>query len=353
MRPMMRCYQLTGFGQGLAASEQLRPEPSGTEVLIKVRGAGVCHSDVHLWEGHYDLGGERKLSFAERLKLPLTLGHESAGEVVALGPEAEGVAMGASCVVCSWIGCQECAACSVGDEHLCTAPRFLGVNRDGGYADYVLVPHPRYLVEIGDLDPVAAAPLVCSGLTTYSALKKFGPLLARQPLAIIGAGGLGLIALGLLKMLGGKGAVVVELDPRKREAAMAAGALATIDPRASDAAAQLRTALGGSVLGVLDLVGSGETATLAVETLDKGGKLIIVGLFGGAMNLAVPLVPMKALTIQGSYIGSPAELRELVALVREHGLPATPLDRRPLTEAPAALDDLRRGRVVGRVVLTP
>lgn len=353
MRAMMRCYQLTGFGQDLAAGEQTRPEPAGTEVLLKVRGAGVCHSDVHLWEGHYDLGGERKLSFADRLKLPLTLGHESAGEVVALGPEAKGVAIGASCLACSWIGCLECSACSVGDEHLCAAPRFLGVNRDGGYADYVLVPHPRYLVEIGDLDPVAAAPLVCSGLTTYSALKKFGPLLQHQLLAIIGAGGLGLIALGLLRQLGGKGAVVVELDPRKREAAMAAGAVATVDPKAPDAAAQLRKALGGSVLGVLDLVGSGETATLAVETLDKGGRLVIVGLFGGAMTLAVPLVPMKALTIQGSYIGSPTELRELVALVREHGLPATPLDRRPLTAAPTALDDLRRGKVLGRVVLTP
>ena len=149
------------------------------------------------------------------------------------------------------------------------------------------------------------------------------------------------------------GGVVVELDPRKREAAMAAGALATVDPKAPDAAAQLRKALGGSVLGVLDLVGSGETATLAVESLDKGGRLVIVGLFGGAMTLAVPLVPMKALTIQGSYIGSPAELRELVALVREHGLPATPLDRRPLTAAPTALDDLRHGKVLGRVVLTP
>lgn len=353
MRAMMRCYQLTGFGQGLAESEQLRPEPTGTEVLVKVRGAGVCHSDVHLWEGHYDLGGERRLSFADRLKLPLTLGHESAGEVVALGPQAQGVAMGANCLVCSWIGCLECVACSAGDEHLCTAPRFMGVNRDGGYAEYILVPHPRYLVEIGNLDPVAAAPLVCSGLTTYSALKKFGPLLERQPLAVIGAGGLGLIAIGLLKHLGGKGAVVVELDPRKREAAMAAGALATIDPRVPDATAQLRAALGGSVLGVLDLVGSGETATLAVETLDKGGRLVIVGLFGGAMNLAVPLVPMKALTIQGSYIGSPDELRELVALVRERGLPSTPVERRPLAEAAAALDDLRLGKVVGRVVLTP
>lgn len=353
MRAMMRCYQLTGFGESIGASDQPRPEPSGTEVLVKVRGAGVCHSDVHLWEGHYDLGGERRLSFADRFKLPVTLGHESAGEVAALGPDATGVAIGANCVVCSWIGCRECAACEVGDEHLCNAPRFLGVNRDGGYAEYILVPHPRYLVEIGDLDPVAAAPLVCSGLTTFSAMKKFGPLLVRQPIAIIGAGGLGLIALGVLKMLGGKGAVVVELDPRKREAAMAAGALATVDPRAPDAAKQLRKALGGSVLGVLDLVGSGETATLGVETLDKGGRLVIVGLFGGAMNLAVPLVPMKALTIQGSYIGSPGELRELVALVREHGIPATPLDRRPLAQAATALDDLRQGKVVGRVVLVP
>ncbi len=353
MSATMRCYRLTKFGQDLESHRKPLPELTGSEVLVRIRGAGVCHSDLHLWEGHFDLGAGRKISFVERLKLPLTLGHEPAGEVAALGPDAVGVAVGAACVVLSWIGCGACEPCVAGDEQYCAAPRFLGINREGAYADYIVAPHPRYLVEIGDLDPVEAAPLVCSGLTTYSALKKFGPLIARQPIAIIGAGGLGLIALGVLKMLGGKGAVVVEIDPRKRAAAMAAGALATIDPKAADAPAQLRAAMGGSILGVLDLVGSGETAALAVENLDKTGRLVIVGLYGGAMSLSVPLVPTRALTIQGSYVGNLAELRELVAMVRQHGMPATPIERRPLSEAANALNDLRLGKVVGRIVLTP
>jgi D-arabinose 1-dehydrogenase-like Zn-dependent alcohol dehydrogenase len=352
-RPPMRCFQLTGFGERLSSNSLPTPVPTGSEVLVKVRGAGVCHSDVHIYEGHYDLGGGRKLSFADRIKMPLTLGHETAGEAVECGPEARGIELGRNYLVCSWVGCGRCAACLESQEHLCAAPRFLGVNQNGGYADYVLVPHPRYLVDLGDLDPVAAAPLVCSGLTTFSALRKFGSLIQKSPLVIIGAGGLGLIALGILKILGGQGAIVVELDARKRAAALSAGAIAAIDPKAEDAVAQIRTAVGGSVHGVLDLVGSGETATLGVDCLDKGGRLVVVGLFGGSMNLPVPMIPMKSLTIQGSYIGSPAELRELVALVREHGMPATPLDRRPLSAAPDALDDLRSGQVVGRVVLTP
>lgn len=223
----------------------------------------------------------------------------------------------------------------------------------GGYADHVLVPHPRYLVDIGDLDPILAAPLVCSGLTTYSALKKAGPQLYTERIVIFGAGGLGLMALNLLRILGAPGAVILEPDAVKRNAALEAGAIAAIDPHATDAVAQVRDALKQPVRFVLDLVGSGESATLGFELLDRAGKMVVVGLFGGAMQLAVPLLPMRAATLQGSYIGSPSELRELVALVKERGGLAMPIDRRPLAEANQALEDLRAGRVVGRVVLVP
>jgi D-arabinose 1-dehydrogenase-like Zn-dependent alcohol dehydrogenase len=352
-RPSMRCYQLTAFGHNLAETTHLAPEPVGTEVLVRVRGAGVCHTDVHLWEGHYDLGSGRTLSFADRVKLPLTPGHETAGEVFRAGPEAQGVTIGAKVLACSWIGCRECEACLAGDEQLCVKPRFLGVNCNGGYADFVMVPHPRYLVDIGDLDPVTAAPLVCSGITTYAALKKFGPSLQRSPVVIFGAGGLGLMSLGVLKMMKGRGAVMVELDARKREEALKAGALAVIDPKAPNVAQQIRAAVGQPIRHVLDLVGAGETAALGIELLDKGGKLVIVGLIGGDMNLSVPMVPMKSITIQGSYVGSPSDLRELVDLVKVHGIPSMPLDRRPLAAAAGALDDLRHGKVVGRIVLVP
>lgn len=349
----MKCFHLTGFRQQLVLADKLVPEPTGSQVLLKVLAAGVCHSDVHIWEGGYDLGNDQTMSFEGRIKFPLTMGHESAGEVIAMGPDAKGVRLGDKCLICSWIGCGECAFCKDGDEHLCTAPRFLGVNQDGGYADHIMVPHDRYLIDLKGIDPVAAAPLACSGLTTYSALKKAGPRLSRDPIVIIGAGGLGLMGLNLLKIMGGKGAVVVELDAAKRQAALDAGALAAIDPKAPDVDKQIRSALGAPVYFVLDLVGSGETAALGFRLLDKGGKQVIVGLFGGAMSLSVPMVTMRAVSIVGSYIGSPGELRELVQLVQTAGMPVMPLDRRRLQDANEALADLRGGRVMGRVVLIP
>ena len=349
----MKCVHLQGFQSMLKLVDKPTPVPTGTEILLKVLGAGVCHSDAHIWEGHYDLGGGRMMSMAERIRFPLVMGHETSGEVVAMGPQAQGASVGSRYAVCSWIGCGECRFCTVGDEHLCAAPRFLGVNRDGGYADHILVPDSRYLIDLGDLDPVAAAPLVCSGLTTYSALKKAGPVLQQDRIVVIGAGGLGLMALNLLQLLGSPGAVVLEPHAEKRQAAIEAGAVAAIDPGAADAAQQVRAALGNPVSFVLDLVGSADSAALGYELLDRAGKMVVVGLFGGAMQMSVPLLPMRAVTLQGSYIGSPAELRELIALVRKNGGLGMRVDRRPLAEADQALQDLRAGRVVGRVVLVP
>ena len=126
------------------------------------------------------------------------------------------------------------------------APACLGVHRAGGYADHVLVPHSRYLIDIGDLDPAQIAPYACSGLTTYAALKKIGEQTYRQhPVVIFGAGGLGLMCLTLIKALGGAGAIVVDIDPAKRQAALEAGALAAIDGAAPDAAQQIIKAAGG------------------------------------------------------------------------------------------------------------
>ena len=161
------------------------------------------------------------------------------------------------------------------------------------------------------------------------------------------------MGLNILDIMGGKGAVVVEIDPLKRQAALDCGALVAIDPAAPDADQQIRQAVGGAIHFVLDLVGSGETAALGFRLLDRGGKMVVVGLFGGAMSLLVPLVAMRSATIQGSYIGSPTELRELMALIQSSRMPRMPLDRRRLDDANQALVDLRAGKVVGRVVLIP
>lgn len=349
----MRCFHLTGFRSALVPLDKPIPEPAGSEVVLKVLAAGLCHSDVHIWEGSYDLGNGQALSLEGRVKFPITMGHETVGQVVAVGPDAQNVKVGDQCLICSWIGCGQCAFCKLGDEHMCTVPRFLGVAQDGGFADHIVVPHDQYLIDLKGLDPVAAAPLACSGLTTFSALKKAGPRLADDRVLIVGAGGLGLMAINLVRLMGGKGAVVVEIDPQKRQAALDAGAIAAIDPKAADVDKQIREAMGGPVWFVLDLVGSGETASLGFRLLDKGGKLVIVGLFGGAMSMSVLMVPTRAVSIVGSFIGSPGELRELVALVQSSGMPATPLDRRSLGDVNEALSDLRAGKVLGRVVLIP
>lgn len=353
MASTMRCFHLAAFGQPLLAVDRPVPKPTGSEVVLTVRAAGVCHSDLHVQDGEIDLGNGQVASFAARVKLPLTLGHETTGTVVALGPDASGVAVGDTCLVCGWIGCGQCSFCRQGDEHLCSDSRFLGVSRDGGFADHVVVPHPRYLIDLAGIDPVSAAPLACSGLTTYSALKKAGPLLQQQPIVIVGAGGLGLMALNLLRLMGGKGAVVIEIDAVKRQAALDCGALAAIDPAADEADAQIRQAVGAPVVFVIDLVGSAATAAQGFRLLDRGGKLLVVGLLGGAVSLPVPLLAIKAATVQGCYIGSPTELRELMTLIKRTAMPEVPLDRRPLASANQAMDDLRAGRVVGRVVLVP
>ncbi len=350
----MRRYEVQEFGQPLQAHDYPTVTPVGAEVLLRVRAAGVCHSDLHIWEGGYDLGQGKRLSLKDRgIALPLAMGHETVGEVVAIGPDATGVEIGDTRLIYPWIGCGTCTVCLAGNENLCATARFLGVHTHGGYAEQILVPHARYLIDIGDMTPAEMAPYACSGLTTYSALKKIPQdILAREPVVIFGAGGLGLMCTNLLKVMGGR-AILVDIDPAKREAALKAGAIAAIDGAAPDALKQLWAAAGGPLLAVIDCVGAPSTVQMGFNALAKGGQLIIIGLFGGEAALSIPLIPMRAITIQGSYVGNLAELKELVALVRTKHIQPIPITRRPLAEAASALDDLHHGKVVGRTVLEP
>lgn len=351
----MKSMQVTGFGAPLAEADEATPTPRGKEVLLRVRAAGVCHTDLHLWHGGYDLGNGRTLSLAERgVKLPLVMGHENVGMVEAVGEDADPALLGTLQLVYPWMGCGRCDTCRSGAENMCLTPSTIGINRAGGYADHLLVPDARCLVDLKGIDPVSAAPLACSGLTCFSALRKIGEdVYTRAPIVVVGAGGLGLMCLKLLAGLGGAGAVVVEPDPSRRDAALAAGALAVVDPRAPDAAERVRDAVGGPVRAVLDLVANPDTAALGFDLLTKGGKLILVGLFGGAAPWSLPLIPMKSVTIQGSYVGSLPELRELVALVARERLSLVPVQTCGLNALGDALRDLQDGKVVGRMVMTP
>src|SRR5262245_25059459 len=287
----MKSYAVCQCGAPLELREEATPEPTGSEVLLRVIAAGVCHSDLHFWEGTYDLGGGKQLKLTDRgMTLPLTMGHETVGEVVAAGPDARDVKPGDRRLVYPWIGCGECKVCRRGDEQLCLKPRFIGVFRPGGYSDHLLVPHSRYLLDFGDIPPEQAAPLACSGLTAYGALRKLGGLVQTEPVVIIGAGGLGLMCLAVLKALGGHGAIVLDIDPAKRDAARAAGALAAIDPAAPDALQQTAQAADGGVWAVIDFVGSASTVRLGIDCLTKGGKLVVVGLFGGEISIPTPYI---------------------------------------------------------------
>lgn len=353
----MRSYDVTVFDGPLQLSERPTPEPQGEEVLVKITAAGVCHSDIHICEGFYDLGSGKKLNMGDRgVKLPLTMGHEIAGEMVSGGPDAGPVKAGERVVVFPWIGCGKCATCARGDENLCLQSRFLGIFRGGGYATHVLVPHKRYCLDIGDMDTTVAAPYACSGLTTYSALNKIGTkTLMREPIVVIGAGGLGLMCLTLMKAMDAHGAIVVDVNPASREAAMKAGALAAIDPKAPDAVAQIRAMTPGGVgaAAVIDLVGAGATVQLGLDAMARGGRVIVVGLMGGEVTVPTPTIPQRAMILQGSYVGNLEELRELMALVATGRVPRVPAIECPLDDADAALNALKAGKVVGRIILKP
>jgi D-arabinose 1-dehydrogenase-like Zn-dependent alcohol dehydrogenase len=350
----MLSYQICENGAPLQRIEQQTPVPQGTQVLLKVLAAGVCHTDLHLWDGFYEIGGGKKLRLADRgIKLPLTMGHENVGEVVAAGPDATGVAVGDVRLVNPWMGCGECKVCKRGDENLCLKPQSIGIFTNGGYSTHLLAPHPRHLFDTGALTPEQAAPLACSGVTAYSALRKIAGALHEEPLVIIGAGGVGLMGVTLAVKMGAKAVIAVDIDAAKRDAAMKAGATAAIDANASDALKQIQQATGGGAWAVIDFVGSSATVNLAMGAITKGGTVIVVGLFGGEVTVPTPFLPLRAMTLRGSYVGSQSDIAELLALVNRTGMPPVPIHTRPLDEVTDALNDLRAGKVVGRVVLTP
>jgi len=174
----MQSQAITEFGKPLQLIETPTPTPAGTEILLKVHNAGVCHSDVHIHDGYFDLGGGNKLPMAN-MKLPHTLGHEIEGEVVAIGPDVKGVSVGQRYAAFPWIGCGKCPACERGEENICVGgPRQLGCSSGvaGGYATHVMVPHAKYLIDYGKTNPALGAAYMCSGLTAFSAMKKIGKL---------------------------------------------------------------------------------------------------------------------------------------------------------------------------------
>ncbi|MEM7505634.1 MAG: alcohol dehydrogenase [Pseudomonadota bacterium] len=350
----MKSYDLIRFGERIEVRDRPDPVPAGTEVLLRVRRCGVCHSDLHLRAGYFDLGEDGQFKVADRgMELPMAMGHEVLGEVISAGPDAPEAPIGRTMLVNPWIGCGTCRACRADRENDCAKMNPIGILRDGGYASHVIVPHPRFLVDVEGLDLSEVTPYACSGVTVFNALKKALPVHGDETLAIMGAGGLGLNAVALAKAMGAPRIVSVDIDNAKLAVARQMGADGVVNSASSENALKdLQTLAEGRLLAVVDTVGHPDTARLAITALAKTGRYVVVGLFGGTLKIPLPWLPQKALTIQGSFVGSAQDLRELIDLVRGGKVKPLPTEERPLAEVNQALDDLEAGRVTGRVVLT-
>lgn len=324
------------------------PEPGPGQVLIRVGGAGACHSDLHLME--WPAG---KMPY----RTPFTLGHETAGWVEKLGPGASGFMAGDPVAVYGPWGCGYCMSCIRGMDNCCENWRALsgrgaGLGRDGGMADYMIVPDTRYLVALRNLTPVQAAPLTDAALTPYHAIKSALPiLLPGSSAVVIGVGGLGHLAVQILTTLTPARVIAVDLSQERLGFARSAGAHHTI-LAGPDAVAGIREVNGGRGADlVLDFVGSDATLATAVKVCRTLGQLSLVGAGVGSIPFGFFDVPQECSLVVSSW-GTLPELVEVIALA-ESGRITPRITTYPLERAGDAYDALRRGEMNGRAVIVP
>ncbi len=344
----MKAYQLIEWQQPGELRDVPVPVPGPGEVLIKVGGAGACHSDLHIMD--WPAG---TLPY----ELPFTLGHENAGWIEALGAGVSGWQLGDAVAVYGPWGCGRCAACRQGRETLCERAAEIGaagggLGRYGGMAEYMLVPNARLLVPLGELDPREAAPLSDAALTPYHAVKLALPLLSPGTWAlVIGVGGLGHMAVQLLRAGSPAGGIAVDVDAAKLDLAREVGADETVAAGESAAAEIRELTRGLGAMVVFDCVGSEQTMKLATAVARPGGAVQIIGLAGGMIPFGFGALPFDcSLTIP--YWGSVVELMEVLELARAGKIRAH-IERFALDHVADAYARLRAGTLQGRAVITP
>jgi len=347
-------YDIVKWGKPFEKNDQVKSDPIGKEVLIKVTASGLCHSDIHIRKGFFDLGEKGTFSMEQRgAKLPVTIGHEIAGEVIEIGPGVKDLSIGQSVIVFPWIGCGNCLACDEDRESDCTNMNIIGINQNGGFASHVLVQDEKFVLDITGLDPAKVAPYACSGVTVYNALTKLGKLRDGEWLAVLGTGGLGLNAITIAKGLGYKNIIAIDIDDTKLMAAIEMGADKTLNSKTNTAVNDLISLCEGKLFGVIDTFGSQETANLAVSSLTKAGRYVTVGLYGGDFIMPQVWLPQKAMTVRGSHVGNSPQLKALIQMYRDGKLKDIPIEKRPLSEINNAMNDLENGQVTGRIILCP
>ncbi|MGI0008212.1 MAG: alcohol dehydrogenase [Nitrosopumilaceae archaeon] len=350
----MKAAQIVTPKEPLQLKDLEIPKPNESEVVVKVKAVGVCHSDLHLWDGGYDAGAGEFLKATDRgVKFPVTPGHEVVGTISQIGSSVKEFKIGDEILVYPWIGCGVCPACKAENENLCDAPRSLGVFQNGGYAEYVLIPHFKYLIKITGIDLEGAASLACSGLTAFTAVKKANASTG-QFLVIIGAGGLGLMSIQIAKAITKATIICADLDDNKLAAAKKLGADHTInskDPEAVQKIISICNNKGAEC--VIDFVNAPPTVKMGLGILRKRGNLVLVGLFGGTAEIVLPTIPLKAITIQGAYTGNYKSLMELVELAKKGVINPIVSKRYVLDDVNTALGDLKQGKIIGRAVINP
>lgn len=334
----MRAARLHEYGQPFRIEEVADPAPGPGEVRVRVSAAGACHSDLHIWHG--EIPGLPPM--------PRILGHENAGWVDELGAGATGFELGEPVVVFGGWGCGKCRFCLGGQEQLCDTLLWGGLGPNGGYAEYLIVPSTRHLVRIGDLDPAQAAPLTDAGLTPYHALRAVQErLVPGSTLLLIGAGGLGHMAIQIAKAITPARVVVADTSVDKRSAALGLGADEVIDPDDPDGVRELSD--GDGATAVIDLVGTDETLAIAASVLGRQSQLVIVGLAGGTLPFNFFAFPSEV-TLTNSNWGTRNELEEVVALAHSGAIHVR-VEEFGLDQINDVFGKLERGEVDGRAVL--
>lgn len=348
MTMKMKAFRLTGWQQPPELCEVDVPEPGPGQVLVKVAASGACHSDLHLME--WPAG---RLNW----RVPFTLGHETAGWVAALGPGVAAPEVGTPVAVYGPWGCGRCRNCRLGMENYCEraaeqAAGGGGLGLDGGMAEYMLVPSPRHLIPLDGLDPIEAAPLGDAALTPYHAVKRALPLLVPGSTAVvIGAGGLGHMAVQILRQLTPARIVAVDKDPAKLRLALEEGADRAVRT-GEEAVDQILAAAGGhGADAVLDFVGADATIALGAKVVRPFGQLTVVGLALGKFTFDFFALPYEV-SLATTYWGSAVELHEVLALARAGKIKAR-VERFALADAAEAYALLREGKLDGRAVVLP
>lgn len=343
----MRTVRFVGVGKPAQIEDVAKPSPGPGQVLIKIGGAGVCHSDLHVMEE--DLG----------FTPPFTLGHENAGWIAELGEGVTGFKEGDAVAVYGPWGCGRCHACQLSMENYCENWADLGgfgggLGFDGGMAEYFLVPAARLLVPLEGLSPAKAAPLSDAALTPYHAIKRALPQLnADSTVVVMGVGGLGHMAIQLLRVLAPVRIVAADVDDKKLEQAKALGADDVVNNAEADAAAeQIQKITGSRGAGlVLDCVGVQPTVDLGARLLGRNCVWTIVGLGGGHHDFHHGSTPYGC-AVSIPYWGSRVELMEVIAMARDGRIHAETTEF-PLEQAVEVYDKLKAGEIVGRAVLIP